>query len=79
MKKSIKQFTHRIISDNWEFIASDVKVCDYLINEAENAENGFYEYMSEAEICKYEGNQDLMEALESEIKDFLRKNYNYYL
>ena len=78
MKKSIKQFTDQVVSDNKEFIGQE-KVCDYLINEAQNIENGFHEYMSEAEICKYEGNQELTEALEGEIISFLKENYNYYL
>jgi len=78
MKKSIKQFTDQIIADNKEFIGQE-KICDYLINEAENIENGFYEYYSDEDYIKAGWDIEFSEKLDEEIKSFLRANYNYYI
>lgn len=75
MKNGVKQFTDQLIADNKEFIGQE-RICNYLISEAENIEYGFQEYMSDEEIykCDIDGFQ---EAIEEEIKMFLKACYNY--
>ena len=76
MKNSVKQYTRQVIEDNKEFIEGNI--AEYLLEEAQNSENGYQWYLSGDESVEYdEANLDKVFEIQNEIKEFINSNFNY--
>lgn len=76
MKATAKQLAEQYVRDNKYNIQGNV--AEHLINNARNAENGYYEYLTDEEITEYEGaSQDRRRSIQVEIEQLLTRHFNY--
>lgn len=75
MKSNVEQLVEGIVSDNTQFINGNV--AEYLLNNAENMEFGWYEFLTTEEIEEFENDSKRQEELIAEVTEFINDNFNY--
>ena len=78
MKTNISQLINSLIHDNKEYIKDSgyETVSEYIINENENAEYGYYYYLTDEEIELFEKDSNYEENAKKEINEYINKYYN---
>jgi hypothetical protein len=78
MKNNIKTLLDSVAFDNEKFIKeSDQTVSEYLLENAEETDQGWLFYLSDKEIEEFENNEEKANSHIEEIKKFVNENYNY--
>lgn len=75
MKNSALQLTRAYIYDNDQYI--DGNVADHLLLNAQNAERGYFDYLSDEEIYEYENDSKRRKELENEVESFINENFDF--
>jgi hypothetical protein len=81
MKHSIETQVSAAAFDNKEYINEGGydSIADYLIENAELQEHGWFWFLGEDEIEEFENNDTIAEQYIAEIKYYLTENFNYKL
>lgn len=81
MKHSIKTIYDCVVSDNAEFIKENGgNAAEYILSNAENAEFGWFEFLTDEEIAEFESaTSERREEIKDEIRAFVNENYDYNL
>lgn len=81
MKNAINTLIEMVISDSKEFIIQNGgNVAEYLIADAESADQGWLWFLSDEEIEEFEnGSSERRSEIISEIQNFINSNYDYNL
>ncbi len=76
MKTTAQTLTDAHVADTKQHIEGNV--ADHLINEARNAENGYYFYLTEKEIEEFETDDQRRQELVEEVENWIRENYDHF-
>ena len=81
MKNSIKSYLDAVVHDNAEIIKENAgNAAEHILNNCENLEFGWFEFLTEDEIHEYEtASGERREEIRDEIRAFVNENYNYNL
>lgn len=75
MKSSALQLARQIVNDNKEFIEGNI--AEYMIQEVDENENNFYQYLTDEEIEEMNGNPKKWNKLGQEVYAMLRENFDF--
>lgn len=67
--------TKAYVNDNKQYITGNV--AEHLVTNAENMENGYYQYLTDAEIQEYETNADMKNYYEECVINFCYENFDF--
>jgi hypothetical protein len=77
MKNAALQFTRQHLQEAKQYQESDMNVAEYLILNAQSAENGYLEYLTDEEIEDFENSLKRREELEKEVEGFINDNFDF--
>jgi len=75
MKNSALQLAKQIVNDNKEYIVGNV--AEYMIQEVDNDENNFFQYLTDAEIEEIHETPQKWNELGNAVYRMLSENFNY--
>lgn len=75
MKPAILQLTKQYVQDSRQY--NEGNIAEFLLLGAESVDNGYFFYLTDDEIEEYENNSERRIELETEIKDWIKNNFDF--